>query len=144
MKKLISHLLIAFAFIAGVTCLAGLPTTDANAQLTKTFVPTGADSLVNAASITIACTPTDNNTVGFHVTGTRASGTVAGYIVIQGSLDGTTWAPGDTVTLVNAASILASLPVTNQLPFVRYRAVVTTTGTSKVTGIRAHVIRRTR
>lgn len=141
MKKLF---LISFMAIAALFVLPALDDgSSAHAQLTKTFVPTGSDSLVNSQSITIACTPTDNSTVGFHVTGTRASGTVAGYIVIQGSLNGTTYAPGDTVTLVNAANILASLPVTNQLPFVKYRAVVTTTGTSKVTGIRVHVIRRT-
>jgi hypothetical protein len=135
MKKL-----FAFLTLAMLLCVV-LPQ-QADAQLVSTVRPTTAkDSLVNTDNLTIILTPSANDVAGFHVTATRASGTTAGTVILQGSLDGTNWAPVDTITLTNVAYVIATFPITN-MPFARYRAVFTTSGTVKLTGVRGHIVRR--
>jgi hypothetical protein len=137
MKKILSILILSVGLLFAAT-------TDASAQLTVTRTPTTAkDSLVNADTLYINVTPPANDVAGIHCIGTRATGTLAGSVTLQGSLDGTNWATVDTaVTLTNAAYMLVTFPVTAKLPYSRYRFTVITSGTVKVTGIRGVLIRR--
>lgn len=138
MKKLFSILLIAVSLLAAAS-------TDASAQLSVVRTPTTAkDSLVNADTLYINLTPPANDAIGLHVTGSRASGTVAGKVYLQGSLDGSNWKHIDSVTLTNTAYVFATFNTQYLMPYARYRAMYASSGSVKVTSIRGHIIRRTR
>ena len=120
MKKV--FLLCAFAL--------GLGTQLAQAQ---TITPENStDTLVNAATVNL------NQTVrlsyvnfAFQVVLTKISGTVAGTVILQASLDGTNFVtvPGtDTLTLANVTTnnIIWTLTST---PYLYYRAACTGSGT---------------
>lgn len=139
MKKFLTSFIACMIF----TILIGVHTNQAHAQTLRSFTPTTAkDSLVDAENLLINIVIGGNDVTGIHCTGTRASGTLAGTVILQGSLDGTNWANVDTFTLSNAAYMIATFPIQYKLPYVRYRLSVTTSGTVKVTGIRGHTVRR--
>lgn len=138
MRKLITFLIMAI-------CLMAIAPTDATAQLSVVRTPTTAkDSLVNADTLYINLTPPANDAIGLHVTGARASGTVAGKVYLQGSIDGTNYKHIDSVTLSNGAYVFATFSTQYLMPYSKYRAMYASSGTVKVTGIRGTIIRRTR
>lgn len=116
--------------------LACLLTLGAQAQ--QPTVPGGAGSYngkVMDTTIANAGTPSvvipvkgDKNAVAFQYVITKNSGTVAGSIALQGSLDGgTTWAAINTYTLTDATASTSLSYAFNAYP--KYRVLVTTTGT---------------
>ena len=138
MRKLITFLIMAI-------CLMAIAPTDATAQLSVVRTPTTAkDSLVNADTLYINLTPPANDAIGLHVTGTRASGTVAGKVYLQASIDATNYKHIDSVTLSNTSFVFATFNTQYLLPYSQYRIMYAGSGTNKVTGIRGTIIRRAR
>jgi len=114
--------------------------TPAQAQLIRTVAPVK-DTCVNTDTTIISLTPTSNDVVSFFVKANKVSGTVAGKIYYQTSLDGTNWFTQDSTTLSNIAYNLGRYSPTI-LVWAQYRAQVTTSGTCKINGIRGYNLRR--
>lgn len=128
--------------------MAILFATNASAQVMKVVTPSPQDTLVNADTLTIDLTPSGNDVAGFHVRAVKASGTVAGKVILYGSIDGTNWVPAvhdsAAIEFGNTDYILVTYPITSYLPYAKYRAEVITSGTCKITGIKGVILRRTR
>jgi hypothetical protein len=138
MRKIITFLIMAI-------CLMAIAPTDATAQLSVVRTPTTAkDSLSNDDTLYINLTPPANDAIGFHVTGTKSTGTVAGKVYLQASINGTNYKNIDSVTLSATDFVFASFSTQYMLPYSQYRAMYASSGTNKVTGIRGTIIRRTR
>jgi hypothetical protein len=138
MRKLITFLIMAISLMA----IAPKPAT---AQLSVVRTPTTAkDSLVNADTLYINVTPSANDAIGLHVTGTRSTGTVAGKVYLQASIDNSNYKHIDSVTLSNTSFVFATFNTQYLLPYSQYRIMYASSGTNKVTGIRGTIIRRSR
>lgn len=132
MKKL---LIIAIAFLGFMAFAA-----PAQAQILKTITPVK-DTCVNADTAFVNLTPTTSGVIAFHVKAIKVSGTVAGSVVYQGSIDGTNFVTLQTDNLLNAAyNIFSYTPV--GLYYSIYRARVITSGTCKINGIRGYNLSR--
>ena len=134
MKKL----LLIFAII----CF----TIGAIAQRPATVVSLTNDTLTDAETsyITIA-TFTGNHPFGVQILATKLTGTTAGTMVLEGSIDGTSWNPildetnvmkayaDDTLTVIDGA--VGTWLILNNI-YYKYRFNVTSTGThtTKLTG----------
>ena len=96
---------------------------------TPTANPT--DTLTNTTGRTqFAIVQGSNSSVTFQSLYTRVSGTAAGTITLQGSIDGVNWsgALGSAYTITDVASQVATFTVTPST-FQFYRIVVAPTGT---------------
>lgn len=110
----------------------------------QTFTFAGRDTVVNAGTKTLNLAVKGTNTTGaFQVVVTKISGTVAGNVIFQGSVDGTNFINLDTLATTNVATqteIFTDIPV--KYPF--YRMTYTGTGTmSAIISGRAHLNGRT-
>jgi hypothetical protein len=123
-------LLLVMSFLFTVT----------QAQLLKTTAPVK-DSVVNTDNSTINLGSATNDVVSVHLTGTRASGTVAGKVYLDASIDGSNYTVLDSVTLSNGANVWAPFQLT-KLWYSQYRLRISSTGTVKVTAIKGHYLRR--
>lgn len=92
--------------------------------------PTGA--ILNTSIDTLTFTSIkDYLTVGVQPVVTRASGTMAGTVILAGSIDGINYVPLDTLTLTNAASNTDVFVVTSPV-YNKYRLIMS--GATTVTG----------
>ena len=110
----------------------------------QTFTFSGRDTVVNAGTKTLNLAVKGTNTTGaFQVVVTKISGTVAGNVIFQGSVDGTNFVNIDTLVATNVATqtkVFTDVPV--KYPF--YRITYTGTGTmSAILSARAHLNGRT-
>lgn len=110
----------------------------------QTFTFAGRDTVVNTGTKTLNLAVKGTNTTGaFQVVVTKISGTVAGNVIFQGSVDGTNFVNLDTLATTNVATqteIFTDIPV--KYPF--YRMTYTGTGTmSAIISGRAHLNGRT-
>jgi len=123
MKKLFLLLFMFASF--GVFAQAKAP-----AALTNS-----AAAIVDAGIVTAPVTLTyDAATVTFQTLVTKVSGTVAGVVKIQGSLDGTTWfnATTDSLALQNLTTNQYKTIITNN-PWYYYRVYAKGSGTMNAT-----------
>lgn len=122
MKRLFSFLL-CFSFLLACT----LPQV-ADAQTQTNYRPT-ADTLVDvdAATLTTDAIP-DGFAVQFQFSAKRISGTLAGTIILQQTLNNVDYIPVDTFTLTNLARASYLYTVTGK-PALRYRAIYSSSGT---------------
>jgi len=142
MKQLLFLFAIVFVAFSIPTFTGGF---DAKAQIVRTVKPvTAKDSVVNTDTVIINVNPESNHVSGIHVVGSRASGTVAGKIVLQASNDNVNWKGVDSVTLTNVPYVFVSFATPNRLPYARYRCQYISSGTNKVTGIRGQLVTRQR
>lgn len=115
MKKIIC-LLALFAFVFTV-----------KAQSYQAKI--GDTTITNAGSPSFTATvagPKSNVTFGYNIS--KTSGTVAGTIILAGSVDGTNYASIDTLTLTDASAI-KSVPF-NYNGYAKYKVTVNQTGTA--------------
>lgn len=128
---------ILLLFIPAVT-----HTNDARAQLVTTLIPTAADdTLTNAdtanvyISSGIGSTTTaiaDNIAKSVECLLTKLSGTAAGSVKLQGTVDGTNWVTLSTDTFTNIAAnvfVYAMRSSTGDLIYKQYRVQFITSGT---------------
>ncbi len=132
MKKLLSLLMI-IAFTFG-----------ANNVMAQTNVKRLVVQSSNAVSDTISFNPVVSKINGFQATVQKKTGTVAGKIYFEGSLDGIGWARIDSITLADVSINTKVFPIlrsagTSYLGY-RFSCVPTGTQTSTIT---ATYIRRT-
>lgn len=132
MKKFLVLLIMAVAAF----------TVQSKAQLLKTTVPVK-DSVVNTDNTTITIGNVPGDAISFHVTGTKASGTIVGKVYLDVSINGNTYYVKDSVTIVDGSAFKASFE-TPYLYYSAYRLRVSTTGTQKITGIRGHYLKRSK
>jgi hypothetical protein len=132
MKKILLLVFLAVAAFA----------VESNAQLLKTTVPTK-DTTVNADSTLFTLTCITNDVVSFHVTAAKESGTVAGKMVIYGSINNSDWKPLDSMSLANVTYNHYTYSPSG-LFYSQYRVKVVTSGTCKINTIRGHGLRRSK
>lgn len=98
----------------------------------------------NAVSDTILFNRVVSRVNGFQVTVQKKTGTIAGKIYFEGSLDGIGWARIDSITLADAAINTKVFPVQKSVgtSYLNYRFNTALTGTQTST-IKATYIRRT-
>jgi hypothetical protein len=130
MKKLLLLLAITASLLAAQSF-----TNTVHAQVVKTLTPSAADdTLVNADTAFITVDMLNNATaVEGHVE--KISGTVAGTIVLQGSIDGTNYDDISSLTLANVATnykVYPLHPATGKLIYAKYRLRFITSGTCSV------------
>ena len=96
-------------FIGVLMVVLALGTLDGFAQVNQRITmlqPTGAasDTVVNGATITLSkAFKGGAKAIGFQVAVTKVSDTVAGNIILQGSIDGTNYYDIDTLAATNTA-----------------------------------------
>ncbi len=110
----------------------------------QTFTFSGRDTVVNTGTKNLNLTVKGTNTTGlFQVVVTKISGTVAGNVIFQGSVDGTNFVNLDTLATTNVTTqtkVFSDIPV--KYPF--YRVTYTGSGTmSAILSGRAHLNGRT-
>lgn len=95
MKKLFSLILI----LGFLTISFNSP-----AQLLKSKV--SADTTIDAATVYVTYATIESNITAIQATVTKVSGTVAGYVILQGTVDGTNYQDvnTDTLTLTNTTT----------------------------------------
>ncbi len=130
MKNILILFSLCFAFVLG-----------ANGQ-TSTMTNSG-DTIVNTA--TEACSLKVNNSyksLSIHALITKISGTVAGTLTLQGTIDGVTWVTVDTATFVSdGLATYTATNVTSQSkvwivsgsPYLWFKLSYTGTGTMSAT-----------
>lgn len=94
-------------------------------------------TLTDAGTVTQAITgdftTTFEGVINFAVTATQVSGTTAGNIQVQGSLDNTNFVDvGGTVAIADGTTVLAGLPSTT-ISYNYYRITITGSGTQSTT-----------
>ena len=132
MKKLLSLLMItAFTFAA-------------NNVLAQTNVKSLVTQSSNAVSDTILFNRVVSRINGFQITVQKNTGTVAGKIYFEGSLDGIGWARIDSIALADAAINTKVFPIQRSVgtAYLHYRFNTAPAGTQTST-ITATYIRRT-
>jgi hypothetical protein len=144
MKKYFSFLLLAISLaILGPTITKS---NNASAQLVTTLYPEAVnDTLTNVdtawvyistglGSSTNGVADNISRAVEAHVT--KISGTVAGTVAFEGSIDGTNWEViGSTYTITNVATQIKTFPMRNangDLVYKQYRLVFYSTGTQVI------------
>ena len=118
MKKLLFLLVAMIAMI----------TVDAQKAV---FTMTGSDTIVNTASVSVSQTySSEYGNVAFQAVVTKVSGTVAGTVLLQGSLDGTNYVDisTDTLSLTDVAT-QSKLWSVDANPYKYYRLKGTGSGT---------------
>ncbi len=88
------------------------------------------DTATNATTIYKTISTVEDGIMSFYVKITKISGTVAGTVILQGTVDGTNWqnVNTDTLTLANTATNHKIWPIEHGY-YKGYRVAVTTTGT---------------
>lgn len=89
----------------------------------------GDTTITNAGSPSFTATvagPKSNVTFGYNIA--KTSGTIAGTIVLYGSVDGTNYAAIDTLTLTDASAIKSV--AFNYNAYAKYKVTVNQTGTA--------------
>jgi hypothetical protein len=138
MKKILSLLLLATLFLIVLPSV----TEKANAQIVTTLTPTAADdTLTNAdtanvyISAGLGSTTTaiaDNISRSVECLLTKLSGTAAGSVKLQGTIDGTNWVTisSDTFTNITANVFVYEMRTTpGNLIYKQYRVQFITSGT---------------
>lgn len=120
MKKFFSLFLIASVLFCS----------SSQAQLVKSVSPAKA-TLTNADTTTISFGNVENDVTSFQAVFTRASGTAAGRVVLQGTIDGTNYLGIDSLAFTNIVTN-SKIFNANTLRCAAYRFIVFTSGT--VTG----------
>ena len=111
-----------FAFIVSLAFMYACQAQSYQSKLGDTTITNGGSPSYTA---TIAG-PKSNVTFGYNIT--KTSGTIAGTIVLSGSVDGTNYAVINTYTLTDA-SVNTSVPF-NYNGYAKYKVTVNQTGTS--------------
>lgn len=123
--------------------LAGIFLVSYNAQAQARLTPL-IDTMTNAETVTVSTALLNGNfeSIGFQAVVTKISGTVAGYVVLQATIDGTNWATisSDTLTLANQTTN-SKIWIVSTAPYNRYRLSCTTTGT-QASSIKGYYIAR--
>ncbi len=127
MKKL-------FSIIALATCLTSLPEQSVAQNQTEIVVKSAADTSVDADTLVISFTNIGSNVKSFQASVSRLSGTAAGTVILQGTVDGNWVTLKDTMTLSNQATNTKVWPIC-QTTYTSYRAyyIASGTQTSKLT-----------
>jgi hypothetical protein len=86
------------------------------------------DTNTNATTTYVTFAGISSNVKSFSAVVTKISGTVAGTVILQGTVDGTNWYNIDTLTLANQATNQRSY-VPTKTSYYSYREAFTTTGT---------------
>lgn len=119
MKKLI--VLLAFMVTVSFAWAQSVftPTSDTNTNVQTKFIST-------------ALLPSNSGNMVFQYSGTKVSGTVAGVVKLQGTLDGVNYiSEADTLALTDIA-INSKIWDVSDKKRLRWRLSVTTSGTTKV------------
>ena len=122
MKKL-------YSIIALATCLTSLPEQSVAQNQTEIVVKSA-----NADTLVISFTNIGSNVKSFQASVSRLSGTAAGTVILQGTVDGNWVTLKDTMTLSNQATNTKVWPIC-QTTYTSYRAyyIASGTQTSKLT-----------
>jgi hypothetical protein len=125
-----------FSLMILISCLV---TTEA-----QTFTFSGRDTVVNTGTKNLNLTVKGTNSTGlFQVVVSKISGTVAGDVIFQGSVDGTNFVNLDTLATTNVTTqtkVFTDIPV--KYPF--YRITYTGSGSmSAILSAKAHLNGRT-
>jgi hypothetical protein len=138
MKKILSLLLLATTFLVVLPTV----TNKAHAQIVTTLTPTAADdTLTNAdtanvyVSTGLGATTTavaDNISRSVECLLTKLSGTAAGSVKLQGTIDGSNWVTISTDTFTNITSnvfVYEMRTTAGNLVYKQYRVQFITSGT---------------
>jgi alkyl hydroperoxide reductase subunit AhpF len=125
MKKIFSILLVAALCFAFTTV-----SNTAHAQVYKTRTLAAGDTASNATTIYLTKAAIEDGIVCIQAKVTKISGTVAGTVWLQGSVDGTNFETisTDTLALANQTTNFKTWPLTGT-KYYSYRIKVTTSGT---------------
>jgi hypothetical protein len=119
MKRIIAF--VAFMAITSITWGQTVltPVTDTNTNVETRY-------------ITTTLLPSNSGNMTFQYVGSKVSGTVAGVVKLQGSLDGVNYLPEpDTLALTDVATNTKIWDITGKKR-IKWRIAVTTSGTTKV------------
>lgn len=135
MKKIFSILLIGALLFA--------VSNNSQAQVFKTN--STVETLTNADTAYITFSAVEDGVVSLFVKVTKTSGTVAGTIWLEGSVDGTNWesASADTLALANQTTNFRHWAVPENNKFMSYRVKIITTGTQVSVSRFSYLRRRT-
>lgn len=98
------------------------------------------DTLTNVDTSAINYNSIGSHVKGFQATVTKVSGTVAGKVYLQGTIDGYAWVTIDSLTLSNQATNTKIFPIT-ATTYNSYRSNAITSGT-QVSVLTLAVLRR--
>jgi len=129
----------AFLFSLLIVAVATIPVTQAHAQIV-TKVTVVKDSTVSTDT-TVLKLALDNNTKSVEFHATKVSGTVAGKVYLQGTVDGTNWDTVDSLTYANQATNYKVFSLTH-LTYAQYRFQAIGSGSNKIKPIVAYIHRR--
>lgn len=102
----------------------------AQAPVTPDRIVSATDTNTNATTTYVTFASIKSKVKSFQATVTKISGTVAGTVLLQGTIDGSAWVDlnTDTLTLANQATNTKVWTITST-SYNSYRAKFTTTGT---------------
>jgi hypothetical protein len=125
MKKILFVLAIAAALF-----VTSSVTNEASAQVVTTAALAAGDTATNADTVYKTFSTVEDGIVCFQAKVTKISGTVAGHVILQGTVDGTNWqnVNTDTLTLTDVATQIKIWPVDHGY-YKGYRVRIITSGT---------------
>lgn len=115
-------------------------TATTNAQVRYTSAP---DTNTNATTSYVTFNSVNSRVKSFQASVTKVSGTVTGYVILQGTVDGAAWVNVNTDTLLftNASATVAKVWTVTATSYNSYRAQFTTSGT-QVSFLKLSYLRR--
>lgn len=133
MKKILYGLLIAaISFTA-----ASVPTGTVHAQSTGHLV---SKTITGVDTITFSQVP--SKIKSFNYTLLKTSGTVAGYVILQGGTISGEWYAIDTLTLANSSSLQTKRVLLTSTSYLNYRWI-NTNSSAAVAAVKSTYLRRT-
>lgn len=132
MKKIFYGLMIATISFS----VASVPTETVHAQSTKLV----SKSITGVDTITFSQVP--SKIKSFSYTLLKTSGTVAGYVILQGGTISGEWYPIDTLTLANTSSLQKKAVILTATSYLNYR-YINTNSSAAVAAVKAAFLRRT-
>lgn len=129
MKKILSLLTLCLAVV--IAASAQQPQiTYAQPPVRTTLSPR---NLVNTDTLAINFYGVGDNVKGFQITAVKVSGTVAGKIYLQGTLDGVAWVKIDSLVLADVSTPQTKIVIPAHTTYNSYQAYAITSGTQSYT-----------
>ena len=129
-------------FIASLFCLA----IAGNAQNKPSYlnperVVQSPRNLTNTDTLTLPAYGIGSNVKGFQISVLKVSGTVAGTVYLQATIDGIAWANIDSLVLSNVATVQTKITIPAHTSYNSYKAYFVSSGTQVYTPYFAYLRR---